>query len=29
MQPVGLRYEKERQIESEERFGSESMALFR
>jgi hypothetical protein len=29
MQPVGLRYEKERQIESEERFGSESMTLFR
>jgi hypothetical protein len=29
MQPVGLGYEKERQIESEERFGSESMTLFR
>jgi hypothetical protein len=25
MQPVGLGYEKERQIESEERFGSKSM----
>jgi hypothetical protein len=29
MQPVGLGYEKKRQIESEERFGFESLTLFR